>query len=546
MKINSIKNIIPAAALVCSLGFTACTDDLHVENINPQQNADYTEAQLLNKIYSSFVLTGQTGPSGNKDILDLDEGRSDYFRKMWELNEFTTDEASWVWINDTGIPGLLHNSYDASNASSIGLYYRMFFTITLCNYYLDQHADNGTKERTQCRAEVRFIRALTYYYVMDLFGNAAFTEHVVAEPGQRYTREQYFNYIESELKDIENQLGDAGTKKYGRVDKVAAQLLLARLYLNAEVYTGTARWQEAKDYAGKVINNGYYHLMTTRATNPKTGEEYSPYQMLFLADNDVNGAQYENVYPVLHDGVRTQSYGGMHFLVLSTYAKPSECDMDLLVPSGTTTAWGKCMRVKGKLIDIFFGKDTTVPETGNLEELTTLAGDDRALFYTAGGYTRYITDETDASNGYACVKFRNVRSDGQNTSIVDQFVDTDLPLMRIAEAYLTYAEAETRLHGSTDDAAQKINALRSRANAAKQTSYSLDDIRDEWSKEFWFEGRRRIDLVRFGCFGGQSKYTWEYMGGSPGGSQFAATRNIYALPINDLTNNPNLVQNPGY
>lgn len=268
--------------------------------------------------------------------------------------------------------------------------------------------------------------------------------------------------------------------------------------------------------------------------------------MLFLADNDVNGAQYEDIFPILHDGIRTQSYGGMHFLVLSTYCKTSESDMADLIPSGTTNAWGKCMRVKGKLIDIFLGEGVNAPETGKLSDIITVANDDRALFYDGGGYTRYIEDETDAKHGYACAKFRNVRSDGQATSIVDQFVDTDLPLMRIAEAYLTYAEAETRLNGETADAAAKINDLRSRANATQKTSYTLEDIRDEWAKEFWFEGRRRMDLVRFNNFGGQSVYTWRWMGNSAAGSQFPAYRNIFAIPLNDLTNNPNLVQNPGY
>ena len=335
--------------------------------------------------------------------------------------------------------------------------------------------------------------------------------------------------------------------KYGRVDKVAAQLMLARLYLNAEVYTGTPRWNEAKDYANQVINNGYYHLNTKGAVNPTTGEKYSAYQMLFLADNDTNGAQYEDIFPIIHDGVNTQSYGGMHYLILSSYAKPSESDMDIVIPSGTTAAWGKCMRVRGKLIDNFFGVNTILPEEPlSQEDITRIAGDDRALFYTGKGYARYIADETDASQGYACSKFRNVRSDGGATSIIDQFVDTDLPLMRIAEAYLTYAEAETRLNGATADAASKINELRKRANAATQNSYTLDDIRTEWSKEFWCEGRRRMDLIRFNSYGGQSAYTWEYMGGAVDGSQFPSFRNIFALPLNDLTNNPNLVQNEGY
>ena len=125
------------------------------------------------------------------------------------------------------------------------------------------------------------------------------------------------------------------------------------------------------------------------------------------------------------------------------------------------------------------------------------------------------------------MKFRNVRSDGKLASALEK-VDTDLPLMRIAEAYITYAEAETRLNGSTTDAANKINALHRRAHATTKTNYTLEDIQDEWVKEFWFEGRNRIDQVRFGTY------------------NIASYRYIYPLPNNDLTNNPNLKQNEGY
>jgi hypothetical protein len=147
--------------------------------------------------------------------------------------------------------------------------------------------------------------------------------------------------------------------------------------------------------------------------------------------------------------------------------------------------------------------------------------------------------------GYGCVKFRNVRSDGQPASALAK-VDTDLPLMRLAEAYLTYAEAETRMHGATDDAKEKIDKLRQRANASTAATYSLDDIFNEWSKEFWFEGRRRVDMVRFGRFGGQSEYKWEWMGNAFEGNQFPAYRNIFPIPVIDLENNPNLIQNEGY
>jgi len=198
MKLFNIKSITAIAAIALTLNTTSCVGDLDVDPINPQQTMELDADALFGKIYASFALTGQNGPSGNPDIADMDEGRSDFFRMMWNLNELTTDEAHWVWTTDTGIPEMLHNTYGASAAFSNGLYYRLYFTITLCNFYLDQVAEDGTTETSLRRAEVRFIRALNYYYIMDMYGNAAFTETVSTESPIRYTRSEYFNYIEKE------------------------------------------------------------------------------------------------------------------------------------------------------------------------------------------------------------------------------------------------------------------------------------------------------------------------------------------------------------
>ena len=542
MNLNNITSLISAALLLVAAGTftTSCVKDLDVDPINPQQTMEADYDALFNKIYASFALTGQEGPHGNKDLTSFDEGQSDFYRMFWYMNEFTTDEAHWIWATDAGVPDLLHNTYGATNDFSMGFYYRCYFTITLCNFYLDEIADDGSDETKHRRAEVRFIRALNYYYLMDLYGNAAFIEHVSSEKAAYYTRSEFFNYVESELKICEAELADAGKNTYGRVDKVAAEMLLARMYLNAEVYTGQAQWQNAMDYAEKVINNGYYKLNTTGATNPSTGETYSAYQMLFLADNDTNGAQYETILPVLFDGLKTQSHGGMNFLVLSCYSS----EMSEAIPSGTDNSWGKCTRVRGKLIDTFFGEGGEAPETDNVGVMTKAANDDRALFYSKG-YTRYVLDESEKEQGFSCVKFRNVRSDGKAATALVK-VDTDLPFMRVAEAYLTYAEASIRKDGANAKATEYINALRKRANATEETTYELKDIIKEWSKEFWFEGRRRMDLVRFGMYGGQSGYKWEFMGGLANGTQFPGYRNIYPLPDNDLTNNENLKQNEGY
>lgn len=539
MKFNKIKAFIFAASLALMMGNTSCVGDLDVTPINPQQTMEADNDALFNKVYASFALTGQTGPAGSGDVADIDEGQSDFYRMSWYLNEFTTDEAHWVWATDAGVPDLLHNSYGASNVFAVGFYYRLYFTITLCNFYLEQVPEDGTPETTMRRAEVRFIRALQYYYVMDMYANAAFMTTVSSDLAECYTRSQFFDFVETELLDCVNAMAEPGQNTYGRVDKVAVWNLLSRLYLNAEVYTGTARWKDAMDYADKVINNGYYHLCTVGATNPSTGEVYSPYQMLFLADNNETEARYEMIFPVLFDGVTTKSYGGMNFLILAAYSS----DMSVNVPSGTNSSWNRCTRVRQQLLDKFF-PTSAAPAANSVAAMTAAANDDRALFY-GEGFTPSIEDESEQAAGYGCVKFRNVRSDGQPNQVID-YVNTDLPLFRIAEAYLTYAEASTRLNGANTDASEKINDLRRRANAATQNVYTLDNILDEWSKEFWFEGRRRMDLIRFGRFGGQASYKWEWMGGTYDGAQFGSYMNIFAIPENDLTNNSNLTQNPGY
>lgn len=249
--------MIPAVAFALTLNFSSCIGDLDVDPINPQQTMEFDNDAVFNKIYASFSLTGQSGPNGNGDIEDVDEGRSGMFRTQWYLNEFTADEAHWVWATDAGLPELLHNSWGESCVFSAALYYRLYFTITLCNFYLSQEGNAADQEIRN--AEVRFIRAYNYALVMDLYGNAAFTETVSAELAEGYSRNQFFEYVEKELKECADLMAEPGRNSYGRADRVAAWNLLARIYLNAEVYTGTARWDDAMMYADKVINNGYYH-----------------------------------------------------------------------------------------------------------------------------------------------------------------------------------------------------------------------------------------------------------------------------------------------
>ena len=237
MKVYIKKSILSAALGLMAVGgmTTSCVGDLDVTPINPQQTMELDEDAFFNKIYASFSLTGQNGGAGNGDIpaeIFSNEGMSGFYRMAWSLNEFTSDEASWLWPGDDGVPELLHHAFASSNQYSYALYYRLYYTITLCNSFLGQASD-ATK-----LAEVRLIRALNYMYVMDLYGAGPISTAISADLAPYYTRTQLFEFCESELKAALNDLAEEGTNTYGRLDKAAANLLLARLYLNAEVYTG--------------------------------------------------------------------------------------------------------------------------------------------------------------------------------------------------------------------------------------------------------------------------------------------------------------------
>ena len=543
-----IKNILPAAALLLSMGMSSCVGDLDVTPIDPNKNTNPVSDQLLNKCYANFALAGQKGPDdADCDIDGLDGGTTGFVRQLFNVNELPTDEAICNW-GDPGIKEFNYATYDSNHPMVAGFYYRLYFGVTICNQYLANFSDvDETKT-----AEVRFLRALDYYYLMDLYGNVPFTEKVSAEAAPQYTRKQLYDYIEKELLDIESKLAAPAPKKstdagYGRVDKAAAWMLLSRLYLNAQVYTGTAQWQKAADYAKKVMDSNY--KLYTGAT--KNG--WTAYQQLFMGDNGENGASVEAILPVLQDGKITASYGTTLFLTASAF------DAGVIVNSnGTagnnTSAYWAGNRARKDLVDKFF-PNNNAPYV-HAKDMYGRAGDDRALFdaIQADGNKRNI-DQANAdqvgvfANGFAVAKFNNFYSDG-SAGHDAKFTDTDFFLMRAAEAYLTYAEATARLNNgqTTAEGTAAINALRKRAHAQERTSgsYSLDDILDEWSREFYFEGRRRVDLIRYGRFGGNNRYTWHWKGGVHEGTQIPATKNIYAIPTNDKTVNPNIKQNPGY
>ena len=565
-----LKYILPVAMFVGATFCTSCVKDLEVDNINPQEVSDFNEDYIFNKIYGNLVLTGQVGPNGDSDLDDIDEGTSNMTRLIWNLNVLTTDEGH-CWWNDPGMPELNRNTWTNSNVMIKALYYRLMFGVTLCNFYLE-NANSDDAATKQKRAEARFMRALHYFYLMDLYANPPFLTKLSSENAPQIQRADLFLFLESELKDIIGEgegdeiLGDAKSVEYGRADKAAGMLLLARMYLNAEVYTGTPRWEEAKNYADKTIGTSY-----KLCTEGKAG--FSAYQLLFMGDNDTNGAQNEIILPALHDGELTQTWGGSLFMIAAPAAETmkqehlygNETDPETagtlaatITGYGTTESWDIGLRARKEFSKVFFGdkaSDNSIP-SGVHWQVVRGVGDDRAIFYTATQKIS-IQKEDDKNQGLIYMKYNNIHSDGTaGHHSGGQFVDTDYPILRLAEAYLISAECDARLNDGecTTAGIERIKALRVRANVKTGNMYdgigadainkvTLDDIFKEWSREFGFEGMRRMVLIRYKRYAGQSDYVWEWMGGSQAGTPIDKRFNIFPIPDSELNANPNIKPN---
>ena len=521
---------------ILALGLTACVHNLDVVPNDPNNIQYFDQNGVFTKIYATLATTGQSGPDGNGDVEGIDEGVSAFVRMIFELNEFPTDEGWWIWGGDAGLPDLRVISWTAVNPLISGIYYRLYFDISLCNHFLE-HATTDGDGAAQIE-EVRFIRALNYYYLLDMFGSVPFTLEVSEAPKPQYTRVQLYEWLETELKDLETKLPAKRLNDY-RVDKVAAQMLLARMYLNAEVYTGTAQWDKALQYADLVINSQYKLHMASTSGN------YSAYQELFMGDNHkFVGGDGEGILNIYQDGVMCQSWGGARFMCSAF----RDAGYNYF---GISDTWS-CFRTSPEFVEKWVDLETAATIFKDEFEMPALLGDDRAIMrsYNVGSSdTCKLLGSTKEGAFYECwsvLKWTGRYSEqklgeANISGHSPDWPDTDIPFIRVAEAYMTKAEALFH-QGKTADALTLINTtIRARANAKPLPALDKRVLCDEWSREFYCEGRRRIDLIRLGFFAGPEAdangYTWEGRGSSKSGEPFKSLDkkyNIFPLPNSDV------------
>ena len=514
--------------------FNACTEDL---NTVPIDQKTITSANVFNdpnayikflaKLYGGLNLTGQIGEYGDPEISANDEGTTSFLRTFWSIQEVTTDEAINAW-NDPGLDEFNGHVWSDQNLYNKLLYQRVFINISFCNEYVREVNKRVDGLESELRedvinylAEARFLRAFYYWVALDTWGNVPFVTEANA-PGsflpKQINRADLFNYIEGELTDIMDDLlpANQNPEYYPRANKAAAWALLAKLYLNAEVYLGqgNAYYNECIQMCDNIIGSGY-------TISDK-------YENLFLADN--HNELNEIIFAVAEDGQNSRNYGGLTYVIHSQLSE----DMDPASFGVAAGAWAG-NRFTSSFVNHF------ADISGNTDK--------RAMFYT-DGHSKEIDNPGNFYEGYASIKFKNVTSRGA-IGAHDMFVDTDFPLYRLADIYLMYAEAVLRGgNGNINTALTYVNDLRQRAYGNTSgdittTGLTLDFILDERTRELHWEAHRRTDLIRYGKFTG-SAYIWDRKGDVKEGIATPEYRNLFPIPASDLGLNTNLKQNEGY
>lgn len=577
-----ISKIFLGAAVVATLGLSSCVNDLDQLPTDPntttaanfQENPKEYLAGVLGKCYSSLAVSGQGGPNSGADISGLDGGTSQYTRAIFMMNEFTTDEVTWIWP-DAGVFDLCTGTWGTSNANIFGTYSRLYTHIAVCNDFLRLTTPSSLETYEiavdadlqanidQFRLEARALRGLSYYYVIDLFGNAvwAWDDMAYGEVPAQTTREDLFNKVVADLEDVLASFPET-TPVYGRIGKDAVEALLVKFYLNAEVYTGKAQYDKCFAHAENVI-----------ARHQGGGFQGSglalDYLSVFCGNNDMfmpGGslqAQNEILWGIPYHATYAQPYGGTNFLIaagIKNQGDPTEIQA------------GNASTSDGFMSDTYYGLKNNwgcMHARKEFSQKFDFNNDKRAMLWLRedAGFRLENSNFTEFNDGYAVVKFTNVdcNADGtmpvwsdpitglirigvQPVEYVDNFPDTDLPVIRLAEVYLNAAEAALRGGGDKSKGLAYANVVRERAGLAAWNTieYNENNLLDERSRELYWENNRRTDLIRFNKYTGSS-YVWAWKNNVPAGGAMPDHMKLFPIPSDVIaTYGSSYQQNPGY
>lgn len=527
-----LSKYILLGGISMTMGLASCVNDLNVEPTDPNTKTSLNSRDeymgLMARAYGGLVMEG--------GISVDDGGAGVYTRQLFNQQELPTDECvicgNW---DDAGISELVYGLQSPSNHWGYEMFSRINFQIALCNEFIREIANGGEfftdAEIAEMQAEARVLRDLSYYHMIDIFGRGPWTDEssLVGATPPTLSRPELYNAIVTDLVAALPQVNPAAQQEYGRVSREAGYALLAKLYLNAEVYTGTPAWAECAAACQEI-------LKTINTLAPE-------YKYLFCGDNhqyvasSTYGATGEILWSVPQNELTMQTYGGTTYLSGGAYSQKS----DNTVYGLFKDAWqGPHMR----------------PET----VLNFTSGDKRALFWE-GPFTLNLDDISiwgnDGDSGWQCVKFvytpstdyyNEYNDAGQyvgpgkgSHGATDIFNSADVPLFRLADIFLMLAECE--MNGVACNGLEYYNKVLIRAGLGAQGSLpNKKGLLDERNRELYWECHRRTDMIRLGYYTG-SNYNWQWKSGIQQGSALPEYRNLMPIPSQFV---PTLGQNPGF
>lgn len=470
----------------------------------------------------------------------IDSGTTQLTRALFACQEITTDECFCAWSNDRYVAPMQTNNYGSETLDPVfGVFFRTMQIITYSNEFLRQTEEDKLDSRgandtvkarvAELRAEARMIRALCYWMAMDTFGDFPIVTEMVnpsLELPAKAPRSKVFAYIIDQLEQLcDDPAFAAAQSNYPRMDKGSALALLSRLYLNAEVYTGMPEWERCKVTCEEIFTLGYRLAPT--------------YAELFRGDNGENpDARNEFLIAIPYESTTT-SYGGTSFIINSSL-------------SGIDGGWGG-LHLSGAFVNRFFDISNADFATGAYD-----CTDERGkLFDMAGSpYNGEFMDVDNVYNfnyGWRYYKYNNIPHDMTADTYVPagSFSDVDLPIIRLGEIYLTYAEACVRL-GDGMRAQPKMDELAVRTGTkaialpAMWDASARDMFVAERARELMWEMCRRTDLIRYDLFSG-GDYLWPLKGGETiEGQPFSEDMEFFPLLDSYITDNPNLLSLDAY
>lgn len=608
-KIN--KYLIAAGIAVSGLAMGSCVGDL---DLLPSDPRDLTAADFqkdpegyMNAVLGDVYLQFATyGADGSASVSGFDGGMSSFQRAIFNLEEIPSDEADWLPTDDVDFATLQYGYLTSSNKALLGTYSRLTINISLCNDFI-QTVRNGyfSLNTDELRAKAdeyirqcRVLRGGCYYYMLTLFGNVPYADEntAIGSVPAQLPRKEVFDLVVKDLEEVSAEYAANQKPVYGFVGKDVADALLVKLYLNAEVFSGTAQWSKCLEKANAIIDR-------LKGAGYQSSGLANHYQQLFAANNQQyalggSSAINENIWIIPSSEEHLKNYSGSTFLiegyiasqgVQQTLHEPVRANydsdkayQDALAKYNEAEPWQKTVSYTFCGVDYSFNPDTkghcinewfNVAQSGWkcmtareqfvdkfdwLDADCSVSNDTRVKSWmtSAFGFSKAndVLDQNHfGTNGYLPVKYTNYSLDengnplpvGQGTVKGLDCANADYAVIRLAEIYLSAAEAILHGAGNTNDALRYVNYVRGRAGLSLWVSsdLTLETLQDERCRELYAENNRRTDLIRYGKW--ISGYTWNWKGGVAEGSDLPSYCLLYPLPSSIVTL-AGYTQNTGY